>query len=121
MASEIRPVISLEAVKNGAKISLSHSTSINMTGTCLYHNVQAIGTSAEVIALPSDLSGIPSLIFFKNLDSANYVEIALDSGMSQVFAKLLFGQAMMMPPSTATFYARANTALVDLIVVATEA
>jgi hypothetical protein len=55
------------------------------------------------------------------MDATNYVEVALDSAVStQIFAKLLAGDVTLVKAATATLYAKANTAAVNLYVAATE-
>jgi hypothetical protein len=116
MANEVNWSVSLSANKNGAGISGSGSNSITMSGDTMIENVQTVGTSAELIVL-EDVDS-PSQILLKNLDATNYVEIALDSGMTNKFAKLLPGEALLIRPSSATLYARANTAACNVLVVA---
>jgi hypothetical protein len=118
MANEITFSGSLTASKNGASVAASASVTNDMSGDQLYANVQAVGTSAEQIDI-SDVSTI-GLIYVKNLDATNYVEIALDSGMTNVFIKLLAGEFNIFSPATATLYARANTSGINLQVIATE-
>lgn len=115
MASEIQVSATLNASKNGASIAGSGSKVIDMSGDQMLSNVQIVGTSAEAI-LVGDVSTI-GYVYLKNMDSTNFVEIALDSGVStQKFAKLLAGQIALFPASTATLYAKADTASVNLYV-----
>ena len=119
MANEINCSVTLSANKSGVSVSSSGSKSADMSGDQAITNVQVIGTSAEAIVL-GDVSTI-GYVLFKNLDATNYVEIALDSGVStQVFAKLLAGDMTLIKAKTATMYALANTANVNLLVTAIE-
>jgi hypothetical protein len=123
MANEISATATLSASKGGAAIaassSLSGSLHVDMAGAQMISNVQVVGTSAEAIVL-GDVSTI-GYVYLKNMDAANFVEIALDSGVSTlVFAKLKAGGIALFPAKTATMYAKADTAEVNLFVAAVE-
>ena len=123
MANELGIIVQLKWAKGGVALSHSTTSTRDMTGAVLYQNVQAIGTSTEQITLPADLAGVPGMIVLKNLDATNFIEIGLDSAspMTQKFAKLLPGQIIPIPPSTATLYAKADTAACNLLVMAASA
>ena len=119
MANEIQVSASLSASKGGVSVNNSASRSATMAGDQMISNVQIIGTAAEALVL-GDVSTI-GYVFLKNMDATNFVEIALDSGVStQKFAKLLAGDFAIFPASTATMYAKADTANVNLVVQAIE-
>jgi hypothetical protein len=120
MALEITASASLQATKNGASTNRSATTSLTMAGDDMIQTTQVIGTSAEALAF-GEIAGVPAYVWLRNTDAANYVELATDSGMSNKFAKLLAGEVMLFPPSSATIYALANTAAVRLEIVAEEA
>lgn len=117
MANEISAVASLTGTKGGVTIQGTVTKQETLTGSGLWSNNQVIGTSAEALAFPSDLTaeGI-TYLWLKNDDPTNFVEIGLDSGMTQKFAKLLAGQAMLLRVYTGnpTYYAKADTAAVNL-------
>lgn len=115
MANEINVSVSLTASKGGAAIQSTGSRTADMAGVEMITNVQAVGTAAEAIVV-GDI-GTPGYCLLKNLDATNYVEIALDSGVTtQVFAKLMPGDVALFPAKTATMYAKANTAPIALLV-----
>lgn len=115
MANEITVSATLNVSKGGAVINSSTSISATMAGDNMLTNVQAIGTGAEAIVV-GDIT-TPGYIFVKNLDPTNYVELALDSGVStQVFAKLMPGDVALFPAKTITMYAKANTASCNILV-----
>jgi hypothetical protein len=116
MANEIKIACSL-AVNKGANVTGSGDKQITMSGTAMHANVQPIGTSAELLTF-GDISGVPAQLFLKNLDATNFVEFATDSGMSNKFGKLLAGECMLWRPSSASIYAKADTAAVNLWLVA---
>ena len=120
MANEISVTTTLTATKGGTTVTGSQIKQITLTGVQLWANSQDIGTSPEQIAYPGDLTteGI-TYLYFKNQDSTNYLEIALDN-FTNIFLKLLAGEAAIVRSHTAspTHYARANTAACDLYIVA---
>ena len=58
--------------------------------------------------------------FFKNLDPSNYVEISLQATVTSAdaFCTLLPGECALIPSRLETFYAKANSAPLNLLVVA---
>lgn len=120
MSSEISVSASVSASKNGASFTARGDSTLDQAGNQTVHNVQNIGTAAELIAL-GDISGVPSTLYVQNLDTTNFVELALDSGMTNKFAKILPGKFVLLSPAVAAIYAKANTAAVNIQVLATEA
>ena len=119
MANEISVSASLSVSKGGASISATGTVSFTMSGDQMLSNVQIIGTAAEAITV-GDVATI-GYVFLKNMDATNFVEVALDSGVStQKIAKILAGGIALFPASTATLYAKADTANVNLLVGITE-
>jgi hypothetical protein len=120
MANEIAASVSLSVSKNGAAIASGQLSIVDdMAGDQMITNVQAVGTSAEAVNL-GDVSTV-GYVLFKNMDATNYVELALASDvLSQIFAKLLPGDIALIPLATATIYAMANTAGVNLLVCGVE-
>ena len=59
-------------------------------------------------------------VWLKNADDTHFVEIALDSGMTNKFAKLLAGEAMLLRVHDVSpgHYVRADTAPCTLQIVA---
>lgn len=121
MANEITAVAKLSGSKGGNTVSGDITLPITLTGTGLWSNPQVIGTSAEALAFPGDLTteGI-TYLWAKNGSADHFIEIALDSGMTQKFAKILPGKAMLLPvySGNPTYYARADTAASTLHMVA---
>ncbi len=120
MANEISLTTTLTCTKSGTTVTGSQTLLVTLAGAAEWANTQNIGTSAELIVYPADLTteGI-TFLYFKNDDATNYVEIALDS-FTNIFLKLLAGQSALIRSHTAnpTHYARANTAAVNLRIVA---
>lgn len=107
MADEISFSASLSINRNGVTTSASASKNATQTGTDYQLGTQTIGTAAEQLN-KGDIGTI-GYVFVKNLDPTNYVELALDAGFTQIFAKLLPGEFCVIPTQQ-QYYARANTA-----------
>ena len=120
MANEITISASLNAVKGGVQIgSGSFTKSIDMAGEDMIQASQNIGLSPETLNL-GELATIGMLLVY-NLDTTNYVELALDSGMSNKIARITPGAFALFRPTVATIYAAANTAACQVMVCAVEA
>lgn len=121
MANEITIAISLAASKGGTTVQGAVTRQQTLTGTGLWSNTQSIGTAAEALSFPGDLTteGI-SAVYIKNADPTNFVELALDSGMTNKFAKILAGEVACFRPyiGNPTFYAKADTAACNVQMVA---
>lgn len=121
MANELTVTSNIQAAKNGASITPGAKIKqITMSGTHMQSLVQDIGTSAELIDF-NDISGAPEYVRITNLDSTNYVELGGDSGLTVFKHKLKPGYFAQFPPSSATLYAKANTATCQVQVDAVEA
>lgn len=120
MANEISVSAALAVSKGGVTLTATGSKQLDMGADDMRHFTQIVGTSAEVLEM-TDITGVPGYLLVKNLDATNYVELALDSGMTDKICKLLAGQVALFPPSTATIYALANTASCRVEVLVCEA
>ena len=118
MANEITCSASLAAAKSGAAISNSGSKQITMTANPMQSVVQNIGTTTEALVF-GDIVAVKYL-FIKNLDATNYIEVGLNTPVTQIFAKLLAGEFALLPVGTSVIYAKANTAACNLLVAATD-
>jgi len=119
MANEIFESVSFSATKNDAKVEIATSSRVTMTGNELVNSTQVIGTTAELVVF-GGITGAPGEVIIKNLDATNYIELGGDSGLTVFKTKLLPGRFTVFQPSSATLYAKANTADVRVQVVATE-
>lgn len=120
MANEIYASLTLSATKNSAKIEYSTSFQQNMTGDDFIQTTQLIGTSAELVNF-GEITGAPTQCLIQNLDATNFVEIGGDSGLTVFKLKLLPGKSLLVPFQSGTVYAKADTAAVRLLILATEA
>jgi hypothetical protein len=121
MPNEITFSASLSVSKDGSTVTGNLTDVEDLAGVGKYAAVQNIGTTAELISFPGDLTteGI-SFLWFRNMDPTNYIDLARDSGMAQTYARLKPGQVALIPPAAGnpTIYARANTAACNLQIVA---
>lgn len=124
MANEISARAYLTCTKNGSTATGDVTDQNTLAGSQIWSGTQAIGTTAEALAFPGDLTteGITYLWLY-NQDATNYIEIGTaESGGSatQKFIKLLAGEVSLIRVYTAnpTYYAQANTAACNLRMVA---
>lgn len=124
MANEITITDTLICTKNGLTVNGSVTKQETLTGIGNWTAPQTIGTTTEQIVFPADLitEGITH-IWIKNLDSTNYVQIGLNTPVTQIFARLKAGQTLQIPTDNAagvdpTWYAKANTAPVNIQIIA---
>jgi hypothetical protein len=124
MTNEITATDTLTITKDGTTVTGSATKQETLAGTGKFTNVQLIGTSTEQIVFPADLitEGITH-VWMKNLDATNYVQIGLNTPVTQIFARLKPGQTLHVPTDNAptvdpTFYAKANTASCNVQIVA---
>ena len=121
MANEISLRVKLSAKKYTAELSLTYAKFISMAGSKMHKSVQNIGTTAEAIVYGDMTSADVGLIVIRNLSTAYFVQISLDySVTNQIFAKLLPGQMLLLPPKTATLYAKSSAATSDIEIIATQ-
>lgn len=120
MANEGYYSITFKATKSGATVKAEPAARFNVTGVGSVNGTQNIGTTAELITFGS-ISGVPQMVMIQNLDPTNFVEIGGDSGLTVFKLKILAGKVAFMPLASATLYAKADTAAVDVLVTAFEA
>jgi hypothetical protein len=120
MANEISLVAALMLVKSGIQIGASKSKVISQSGTGNQGSVQNIGTVSELIVL-TDIDAL-GYVMLVNLDETNYVQVGLTNPVSDADAvfHLLPGEFAVFPTRQEAWYAKANTAAVNLQVIALE-
>lgn len=118
MANEIQISASLAVNRSGATFTGIGSANITQGGTPSIANTQVVGTSTEALYL-GDVTAV-GYIFLKNLDASNYVEVGLATPVlpASAFITLLPGECALVPTRLETIYALANSAPVNLLVVA---
>ncbi len=118
MANEISISALLSISRSGATISGAGNLSIDQSGALNSGNVQAIGTTTEALDL-GDITAV-GFLFVKNQDATNYVEIGLVNPVAtgDAFITLRPGEFALVPTRHESIYAKANTAPVNLLVIA---
>jgi hypothetical protein len=114
MANEKRTSLNFSIVKDGQTSGLSLSLNENLAGDNYEAGTQSVGTGAwEAVSL-GDCSSA-DLMAIKNNDDTNYVQLATANDGTKIFAKLTPGRVCFVPVDpTATIYAKANTAAVEI-------
>lgn len=115
MANSQSIQIALNAVISGISYLQNISVSTTPAGNQALQNIQTVGTSTEALLL-GDVGTI-GYIIVKNTDSTNYCDVAVDNADAAPIAKILAGGIAVIPASAATYYAKANTSAVALLVI----
>lgn len=117
MANEISLSATLSLSKSGISLSGQSNLSITQSGNNNIGAVQSIPTSSTTIAI----SGIttPGYVAFKNMSASNFISVGTITpcvaGTAQI--TLLPGEIAVIPTRLSAWYALADTATVDLLVV----
>jgi len=119
MANEGYFTVTLKATKSGATVDHTVSKRFSMTGAEMIQATQNIGTTAETVSF-GGITGAPQMVLIHNLDSTNYVELGGDSGLTVFKIKILPNSPALVTLSSATLYAKANTAACNILVEAVE-
>jgi hypothetical protein len=120
MANTLVAALQLAIENAGLRLSANPSNNITLVGNNLQGNVQAIGTSSEIITL-TDV-GSSGYVFLKNLDATNFVSIAQTNPAvaAAALVKLLPGEWCFIPTPLTAIYAIADTGSVDLQIIFAE-
>jgi len=110
---------SLSVSTSGASVSGGGSGGIETVADPAIANIQSVGTGAWEVVDMGDIAAA-RMAFFKNADPTNFIELALDNAGANKFAKLLPGDVCLLPPSTTTLYAKADTGACNLLVCASD-
>lgn len=116
MAQEISVTARLQATKDSVKLIDAGSAAavrLDLTGEHAADQTVTVPEAADVqLPIPGEITTI-GLLYVKNLDAANFIELSYDTGVNfaaNVFAKVRAGFPLLMQPSSATIYAKADTA-----------
>lgn len=117
MSAESTAELNLSAALGGQSVSLVKTWTMDLAAQSMASDTQDIGTSAELITIPTDIStaGV-QCIALVNTDATNYIQVAVDSAVATPFTKLLPGTGCLIPAYTGapSYYAKANTAACKL-------
>lgn len=120
MAKNIQASASFTVSSDGLSVNGSASYSAATAGDDIGPVTQNIGTTTEQIAF-GDVT-TPGRIFIKNVDTTNFVQIGIGTPVSDVNAifTILPGEGFWFPTRQATWYAKADTAPVNIQLVISE-
>lgn len=119
MANEKQSTISFSITKNNQRVADTLSLNEDLSGTDYYGKSWSVTTSW--VAVPLDALASFDLVFIKNTDTTNYVELATANDGTHKFAKLTPGRACFVPfNSASTLYWKANAASCVCNITATE-
>ena len=120
MPDEISVSIRFYAAKGGAFLPSQTTTkTLDMAGTHMASFTQEVGTTEEALAIPGDVSGIRHIVVNSlGAKNTNFVELSTASGggfAAARFAVLLGADCHRSTiPSGVTWYAKADTAAVNI-------
>jgi len=107
MSDELKLAIILSFSKGNAKANRVENIEVDVTGDAFVHEVVEIATSETTITQKTEM-GTPGYIFLKNMDSTNYTEVGVTTGVYTV--KLKAGEIALYRHDGAAILAKANTA-----------
>jgi hypothetical protein len=119
MANEITLNASLAHSQGGTAVNGATSKSVTQSGVKRIANVQNIGATSEAITF-GDVT--PAYVYIKNLDATNFVYIGYQTPCTSgnAFLKLLPGEPFCGHVAQSVMYALADTAAVNIEVIAAE-
>ena len=118
MAKTAKLTANLQVTIGNLAITGGKSQTLTIAGDEAIGVQQAVGTSSEALVV-GDVNTIGSL-YIENTDAANFVEIDSASTFDKFPQKILAGGFVLLHPQTASLFVKANTASVNILVVATE-
>ena len=120
MANEITMVAGLSANKGGSVVNPGNQTKqLTMANSAMTQYALSLTTAATLVSFPG-FAGVPACVLIKNNDATNYIEVGGDSGLTVFKLKVLPGESVLLTPSSATMYFKANTASCNVFVVAVD-
>jgi hypothetical protein len=106
MANELTVSVDVRYAKGGDSLNFSTAKQITVSGTKRISNVQALSTTAEVVAVGE--VGTAGVAWFKNLDATNNILLGLDSDADPSFAVIKPGEAFVIRLASSTLYAKSS-------------
>jgi hypothetical protein len=81
---------------------------ITQTGSRAVANLVKVNSShaSDTVSTIEFNVGTVGYLFVKNQDTNNFVKLALDSGLNNIFAKIRPNEFCLVPVNQSTFYAR---------------
>ena len=120
MANRLTVTTTASLVHPAGSAALQTSEQRTLTGTGFVNIEQEIGTGAWEAVSVTDI-GTLGFLFIRNEDAVNYVEIATANDDTGIFGRISAGRGLPVDVvSGATYYLKANTATVKVVILATE-
>lgn len=117
MGKEIKCSIKLSiASKGGSKASGDIDSTEDLGAGCV--GFQATIGSSSAAAINIGIGGIPKVLYIQNNDPDNFVQVDNVAALNGWPQKILPGTGILLRPTAATVYAKADTAPVPLWIVA---
>lgn len=121
MANEIKINTSIRLSKGSNLHQFTPAQlSLTQTGSLIYDNIHAIGTSEETAGPAFGDIGTEGLCVIHNLDATNYVHVGFATGVYGMRLYPLWAPAMFTLEPNATLYLKANTASCNVRVIVYE-
>jgi len=92
----------------------SPTIQLNLAGSQILQKSQLISHTAATLLDLTGITGAPQKLLILNIDTANPVTVALDSGMSNKTDVIPAGDFILISPFAATRYLEATTADVNI-------
>lgn len=107
--------VSASVGDSSSGVNQSANKSVTTTGEGIDQRVLSVGTSEAEITLAAGI-GNCGYCMVRNLDATNFVEFGFATGVYPI--KLLAGQFALLPlaPTTASLFAKADTAACNVLV-----
>jgi hypothetical protein len=120
MSQEKQTSLNFTAKKNGLTVQALIQLTEDLAGAKMNGTRQVVPTAWTAVQLGSVATA--DLLCVQNDDPTNYVQLAIASDGTGIFAKLTAKRAAFFPPDpTATIYAKADTASCPIIATTVEA
>ena len=120
MADEITLSASFKVEKGGASFARSTGAlQVDMSGSHIAAGTQAVGTSAEALE-KGDIT-TPGLLYIKNMDGTNFVEVGYDDTGFKPTVKILAGEWAIFRLTQTTPQVKADTGACNIEYILVEA
>ena len=117
MANSLSISLSLNALIRGQSFPVQQSTNTNPAGSAAMKATQSIATSAT--AIPLDSITQCGYVVIVNMDPTNYVTISFENTAAVTPQIIQTGGFLVLSPASgAVIYGKANTAAVEIAVLA---
>jgi hypothetical protein len=118
MANEISCSLKVAITPKGTSSTVGNITwQENLIAGCVGCQATIGFTSAAAISLPSGITD-PAVLYIQNNDPTNFVTVDAVTGLSAWPQKILPGTAVVLRPANTTLFAKADTAPVNVWIVA---